>query len=539
MRTGIALLIVAAAALVGLLHQATPTQAAFHLIRIHSVMYGFDSDNTIQFVELRMCSAGQSFVSGHSLKFYDGSNTLKATFVFPSGVSNANTGDSILIATAEYDAASVGPGASGSGGDADFVFSMANTTAANGGDPLHPVQGPDGKVVFADQASDGCDAGFTIQPGDVDSVAYGTGSADFGSAATALPNPSDDRALREADINGPSDNSTDYSLQQTAQAAKTVSTAQLLTDLDTPRNNSREVATIVPVDDADGDGVPDASDLCPGTPMGQAVDANGCSDAQVDADGDTVCDPGAVSGGPSGCIGSDNCPGTPNAGQGDFDGDTLGDACDPDDDDDGVADASDPDDDNDLVRDVDEAGCGGVTPSDLRPERIDGAFAGVDDDGDTQTDEALPAGSEAFDCDGDGYTGTTEAHVYSYVPQSNGDQKTCQEYDPAHPNPNADIKPSLRWPSDVNKSQGVLVSFNKVNVQDLTSLLAPVRYLGTNVGTNPGDGRFDLVPGPGIFGTDINVADLTALIAPGAPTGAPPMLGGVRAMGGPDCPYAP
>ena len=48
--------------------------------------------------------------------------------------------------------------------------------------------------------------------------------------------------------------------------------------------------------DADGDGVPDKADKCPGTPFGCLVDAVGC---QTDADGDGVCD------------GVDRCPNTP------------------------------------------------------------------------------------------------------------------------------------------------------------------------------------------------------------------------------------
>ena len=50
------------------------------------------------------------------------------------------------------------------------------------------------------------------------------------------------------------------------------------------------------------------------------MDANGCSDAQVDTDDDGVCDPGAPSGGPSGCTGSDACPGTPAGESVDADG---------------------------------------------------------------------------------------------------------------------------------------------------------------------------------------------------------------------------
>lgn len=48
--------------------------------------------------------------------------------------------------------------------------------------------------------------------------------------------------------------------------------------------------------DSDGDGVSDASDVCPGTPAGTPVDARGCP---RDSDGDGVAD------------GSDRCPDTP------------------------------------------------------------------------------------------------------------------------------------------------------------------------------------------------------------------------------------
>jgi len=50
------------------------------------------------------------------------------------------------------------------------------------------------------------------------------------------------------------------------------------------------------VGDADGDGVPDDKDKCPGTPKGVAVDKDGCG---IDSDGDGVADY------------EDACPGTP------------------------------------------------------------------------------------------------------------------------------------------------------------------------------------------------------------------------------------
>jgi hypothetical protein len=97
--------------------------------------------------------------------------------------------------------------------------------------------------------------------------------------------------------------------------------------------------------DGDGDGVGDSCDNCPSTVAGAAVDANGCAQAQVDADSDGVCNPGTPPGA-IGCTGSDNCPNTPNGAaqagnplignQTDIDGDGLGNPCDPDMDGDGL-----------------------------------------------------------------------------------------------------------------------------------------------------------------------------------------------------------
>ena len=86
--------------------------------------------------------------------------------------------------------------------------------------------------------------------------------------------------------------------------------------------------------------------------------------------------------------------------------------------------ADDADDDNDGVADVAEQNCGGnATNPNIRPERIDDSFTGKDDDGDTVVDEALPGGASGFDCDGDGYKGSAEDHVFS--PAARGDQDAC------------------------------------------------------------------------------------------------------------------
>ena len=269
--------------------------------------------------------------------------------------------------------------------------------------------------------------------------------------------------------------------------------------------------------DDDNDTVADTIDNCAFVPnLGQANN-DGDSNGDVcdpDDDNDAICDPGESD---VSCSGSDNCQFAPNAGQGDFDADTEGDACDTDDDDDGTPDTSDPDDDNDGVYDIDEANCDGSTPSNLIPERIDGAFGGVDDDGNDGADEALPPGAESFDCDGDGFTGADEALIFSGV--GGLDQDPCGtdgwalEFDSGTPPDSA----------------------NKINIRDLSTFILPVRRMGTSVGDGDFDIRWDLDPGPGVFGKDINVADLQAMVF-----SFPPMFGGAtRAFSGPVCPWAP
>ena len=216
---------------------------------------------------------------------------------------------------------------------------------------------------------------------------------------------------------------------------------------------------------------------------------------------------------------ADNCPAAPNPDQADNDIDGKGDVC-------------DLDDDNAGVYDIDEERCGAdARTAAVRPERVDGPFAGIDDDGDTQIDEALPPGTANFDCDGDGFKGSAEDHVFSYLGQTNGNQKTCQEYDTSFPTP---PRPSKRWPSDL---RGDGISVNKVNIVDLASFTNPIRHLNTSPTVDANfHVRWDLVPGTAL-GKHINVSDMAALTT--SITGSPPMLGGSRAFNGPVCPYAP
>ena len=99
--------------------------------------------------------------------------------------------------------------------------------------------------------------------------------------------------------------------------------------------------------------------------------------------------------------------------------------------------------------------------------------------------------------------------------------------------------PSLAWPSDF-ASGGVPgnSSTDRITLTDVLSFVAPVRRLDTTPASPNFSRRWDLVPGPGVVPSWINISDLLALVAEG-PTGKPPMFGGVRAFLGPTCTAGP
>jgi len=130
--------------------------------------------------------------------------------------------------------------------------------------------------------------------------------------------------------------------------------------------------------DSDKDGVPDKTpDLCANTPLGDAVDVNGCS-LPKDADGDGVTND------------KDKCPNTPAGTKVDVNGCAFGDA-----DKDGVKDNMDKCPNTPMGATVDVNGC----PAD---QDADGVFNGIDKCPDTPAGVTVNATGCPADADGDG-----------------------------------------------------------------------------------------------------------------------------------------
>jgi hypothetical protein len=213
----------------------------------------------------------------------------------------------------------------------------------------------------------------------------------------------------------------------------------------------------------------------------------------------------------------DNCPDTPNLGQTDVDGDSIGDACDS------------GDFDGDFFPDQVEFFCGSPTGDVTKvPERLGN---GVDDDGDTVIDEAQPPVA-GFDCDGDGFdddieqdltwppaVGAAEVNCANTV-DDDGDTVVndgCTEPGTGYQERCADAggannEDDDQWPADFDDN-------GRLNLQDVNSFNVPVTHFGQLPLAD--HARWNLAGG-----TTINLQDVNAL-----GTLKPPMLNGARAFG--------
>jgi hypothetical protein len=152
----------------------------------------------------------------------------------------------------------------------------------------------------------------------------------------------------------------------------------------------------------------------------------------------------------------------------------------------------------------------GYTKYTVYGDRIDAQFVNATG---AFTDSFTITGTN--DADGDGFSAPAE--VYLGTSPSDGCGETNAE------------GMSMSWPPDF-VTGGVPNSTNRVTFADLTSFLAPERRLNTNPGNPAYHVRWDLMPGPSVFSSAINVQDLVQLLIV-----APPMFGGQRAYNGQTC----
>jgi acetyltransferase-like isoleucine patch superfamily enzyme len=227
---------------------------------------------------------------------------------------------------------------SSNGGSVSCSLSATTPTAQCTFNPAIDACGTD---TFTYDATDGTDssnrATVTIQVGDANPPIV-TAPANLGITLLAGdlgPLPATDSRviawLASATANDSEDGGVAVSDDAPANfpVGTTLVTFTAIDSCGTPGTAMANVAVQLAPPDADGDGVPDTSDSCPATITGP-VDAVGCSDIQVDGDSDGYCDIGALSTGPLGCIGTDNCPTVFNPGQaqtGNNEGGPHGDAC--------------------------------------------------------------------------------------------------------------------------------------------------------------------------------------------------------------------
>jgi hypothetical protein len=85
-------------ALIALSLMAAPALGAYHLMKIREVGTGNDGD----YVELQMYSSGQTQLTGHRIKAFNGAGAEVSDFPFPGPVSNGDNQRTILFASAGH-----------------------------------------------------------------------------------------------------------------------------------------------------------------------------------------------------------------------------------------------------------------------------------------------------------------------------------------------------------------------------------------------------------------------------------------------------
>lgn len=138
-RTGKTLL-VTSLVVAGLVATGQPAHASYHEMKIREVFAGRADQPNAHFLELQMYSSGQNLVGGKQVRIFNAAGTEVGTSTFTGSVSNGSNQATILVGTAEVQAAfGVAP---------DLTMATPSIAADGGkacffdpGDPYNPGSG--------------------------------------------------------------------------------------------------------------------------------------------------------------------------------------------------------------------------------------------------------------------------------------------------------------------------------------------------------------------------------------------------------------